>query len=106
LGRIGRNAFLLHPVWGPWVHLRVLATTAPFDEHAASAIEEVCCECNQCVDACPAGAITDGGFEGLQCRAHRQARGEYTPIGETQVYHWCMMCAQVCPIGERPRPGS
>lgn len=106
LGRIGRNAFLLHPVWGPWVHLRVLGTTAPLEGCASSGLAEVCCECNRCVDACPAGAITEDDFEGLQCRAYRQAKGEYTPVGEAQVYHWCKTCAQVCPIGDQPKPGA
>lgn len=106
LGRIGRNAFLLHPIWGPWVHLRVLGTTASLEECASPAIEEVCCECNQCVDACPAGAITKDGFEGLRCRAYRREQGEYVPAGEKQVYHWCITCAQVCPIGDRPKPAN
>lgn len=103
LGKIGRNAFLLHPSWGPWVHLRVLGTTAPLETHASLELGEICTECNQCVDACPAGAITEDRFEGLQCRAYRKERGEYTPVGEARVYNWCMICAQTCPIGDRPR---
>ena len=102
MGRIGRNAFLLHPEWGPWVHLRVLATTAPIGESPARHCHGVCAECDQCADACPAGAITEDGFEGLQCRAYRRERGEYEPVGEARVYHWCLSCAQACPIGDRP----
>ena len=101
LGRIGRNAFLLHPRWGPWVHLRVLGATGPFEEHASLELGRICSECDACVEACPAGAISEDRFEGLQCRAYRQARGEYTPVGEAQVYHWCKVCVQVCPIGDQ-----
>ena len=103
LGRIGRSAFLLHPEWGPWVHLRVLATTAPLAESRARHCQNVCIECDQCADACPAGAITEDRFEGLRCRAHRRERGEYEPVGQTRVYHWCLACAEACPIGDRPR---
>jgi epoxyqueuosine reductase len=31
LGDIGTNAFLFHPQWGPWIHLRVMATTVELD---------------------------------------------------------------------------
>jgi epoxyqueuosine reductase QueG len=104
LGEIGRNAFLLHPNWGAWVHLRVLGTTAPLEAGAPPERGETCTQCNQCVDACPARAITESRFEGLQCRAYRKERGEYTPIGEARVYDWCTTCAQVCPIGDQPVP--
>lgn len=102
LGKIGRNAFLLHPNWGPWVHLRVLGATAPLGTRAPLKLE-ICTKCSQCVDACPARAITEDRFEGLQCRAYRKERGEYTPIGEARVYDWCTRCAQACPIGDQPR---
>jgi epoxyqueuosine reductase len=101
LGKIGRNAFLLHPHWGPWVHLRVMGTTAPFEARSLECAA-VCSECNACVDACPAGAITEDRFDGLRCRAYRKARGEYAPVGEGRVYDWCTICAQVCPIGDPP----
>jgi epoxyqueuosine reductase QueG len=55
-----------------------------------------------CVEACPAGAIQDDTFDGLLCRSHRQAKGEYTPVGPKRELRWCMICAQCCPIGERP----
>ncbi len=79
LGEIGTNAFLFHPDWGPWIHLRVMATTAPLALSARVAGEQLCDRCGLCVSECPAGAIFDENFEGLQCRSFRKAIGEYEP---------------------------
>ncbi|MFZ5864699.1 MAG: 4Fe-4S double cluster binding domain-containing protein [Thermodesulfobacteriota bacterium] len=84
------------------MHLRVLASTTPYEQRALHELGTICTECNDCVEACPAGAIGEESFEGLRCRAYREARGEYIPVGEAQEYHWCTICAQVCLIGEQP----
>ena len=46
LGRIGNNAFLLHPKWGPWIHLRILATAVQIESNPCSeGIQEpICCD--------------------------------------------------------------
>jgi len=75
LGRIGRNAFLFHPEWGPWVHLRVIATSAELDLHPKLSGDQFCDQCGLCILECPAQAISDSFFEGLQCRSYRKAKG-------------------------------
>jgi epoxyqueuosine reductase len=100
-GEIGKNAFLLHPQWGPWIHLRVLATRAP-TKTKPTYVTSICNDCGACVSACPAGAIQDKTFDGLRCRRHRKAKGEYTPIGSMQEFRWCKICADICPIGQKP----
>ena len=103
LGQIGNSAFLLHPEWGPWVHLRVLATTAPTEKISSSTKDSknTCTNCNKCIENCPAGAFADG-FDGLVCRKFRRQRGEHIPVGTERIYQWCLTCALVCPIGEKP----
>jgi epoxyqueuosine reductase len=101
LGRIGVNAFLLHPDWGPWIHLRVIATDAIIDSEN-NEIDEICNHCGACISACPARAIEEKSFNGLQCRAFRKAKGEYVPIGEEHRLDYCEICADVCPIGDKP----
>jgi epoxyqueuosine reductase len=101
-GEIGKNAFLLHPQWGPWIHLRVLATKAPTKIKPA-ALTSVCNGCDACISACPAGAIQDKTFNGLTCRSYRKARGEYIPDELTGELRYCTICADICPIGQKPQ---
>ena len=101
LGSIGKNAFLLHHEWGPWMHLRVIATEASFEVDFHS-MDSICIECGECVEACPAKAITDESYDGLACRAYRQSKGEYRPFGPQRELKYCEICAQVCPIGVGP----
>jgi epoxyqueuosine reductase QueG len=102
-GEIGTSAFLLHPVWGPWIHLRILATAAPSrDRREGSVSKAVCTACGTCVSACPAGAIREESFDGLACRRYRQEKGEYVPVGPDRELHYCTLCADVCPVGRRP----
>ena len=96
-GEIGINAFLLHPEWGPWIHLRVLATNAPVRTTPVP-IGRVCIDCDACISACPAGAIGWDFFDGLKCRNYREGRGEYAPVGPERVFEYCTVCADVCPV--------
>jgi len=105
VGQFGKSAFLLHPIWGPWVHLRVLATTSPKEIASAPQVkktrEDLCLGCTRCITSCPAGAFTSV-FNGRMCRSHREEKGEYIPSGKERTYNYCLICALVCPIGERP----
>jgi epoxyqueuosine reductase len=100
-GEIAKNAFLLHQQWGPWIHLRVLATQAPTKNRPRRVIS-VCNDCGACISACPAGAIQDNTFDGLKCRQFRKVKGEYNPIGPKRELSYCEICADTCPIGPRP----
>lgn len=101
-GEIGINAFLLHPKWGPWIHLRVLTTDASSMIKSVSC-NQVCNACNTCISDCPAGAIQYNSFDGLLCRNYRKAKGEYVPFGSKRELQYCTICADVCPIGQKPR---
>lgn len=101
LGIPGINAFLFHPAWGPWVHLRVLATTAELEIRPQAQGDQYCNACGLCVSGCPAKAISADSFAPLQCRAFRGARGEYQPRGSRGLLPYCLRCICVCPKGRR-----
>ncbi len=104
LGRIGTNAFLFHPAWGPWVHLRVMGTTADLDLRPELSGDQFCDACGLCISECPAEAISQDTFEGLRCRSFRKDRGEYEPQGPRGLLPYCLRCVWVCPKGEQPIP--
>ncbi len=104
LGRIGTNAFLFHPVWGPWVHLRVMATSAELDNRSELSGDQFCDTCGLCISECPAQAISQDSFEGLRCRLHRKAGGEFDPRGPLGLLPYCLRCVWICPKGEQPIP--
>jgi epoxyqueuosine reductase len=101
-GDIGMNAFLLHPEWGPWIHLRILATDAPSRINQLSR-RKVCKACGACISSCPSNAVRADSFNGLLCRGYRKAKGEYIPFGPERELRYCTICADVCPVGRRPR---
>jgi epoxyqueuosine reductase QueG len=104
LGTIGTNAFLFHPAWGPWVHLRVMGTTSEIDLSSTLSGDQFCDQCGLCISECPAQAISEEAFIGLQCRSYRKDRGEYTPHGPDGLLPYCKRCIWVCPQGNLPIP--
>jgi len=101
-GEIGTNAFLLHPLWGPWIQLSLLATDACSKDTPISH-SSICLRCGDCVLACPAGAIREDSFDGFLCRRFRAEKGEYIPLGPDNELRYCTLCADACRIGQKPQ---
>ncbi|MGE5701222.1 MAG: tRNA epoxyqueuosine(34) reductase QueG [Clostridia bacterium] len=59
LGWVGKNCALITPEFGSYVYLGELVTNLPLPPDTP--VEEGCGECNICVDACPTGALVQGG---------------------------------------------
>lgn len=108
LGWVGRHGLLNHPRYGPQVAWATLVTNAPL-ELADPVTESACGTCRQCVEACPAGAITgrpwrrdDGMVSLVDADRCRQMLVE----NERLVGSWaCGRCAVACALaklGERP----
>ncbi len=111
LGELGRNAKLIHPVWGPICRICKVITDLPLEpdlpvETGATAF---CESCGKCADACPMRAIPTGP------RSFEPA-GDYSSSGvkQWQVNHWkcfefwsrcgtnCGLCLSACPFNKGP----
>jgi epoxyqueuosine reductase QueG len=68
LGRVGVSQNFLSPRFGPRVRLGAVVTTAPlFADETLK--DEVCLgeKCRECIESCPAEAISEAGFEAKKC---------------------------------------
>ena len=68
----------------------------------ARSVADSCLACGRCVEACPGGALTDGGLDARRCLSYLtiEHRGPLPPdtgrrMGQT--LYGCDRCAEVCP---------
>ena len=100
-GFAGRSGRFVTPDCGPWVCLGVILTDAPLmggDYRYADYSGEGCGDCRACLDACPAGALSESGVDVERCVAWRD-----DPENQKEVaafsYLKCYECLRVCPVG-------
>jgi epoxyqueuosine reductase QueG len=113
IGAFGKQSLIIHPEYGPWLRLRSVLTdvelvpTEPFTE-------DLCGDCNKCVESCPVGALSpyrvdpDKCFLGLtwEKRLSDELKEVYylhNPQLTENTWKMCNTCQQACPIGREKR---
>lgn len=100
IGFIGKNTMLITREFGSFVYLGELITNIPFEPDQL--LEESCGDCRLCLDACPTGALVQGGqLNAKKCLAYlTQTKDfleeEYRVKLGTRIYG-CDTCQLVCP---------
>lgn len=104
IGFVGKNCAVITPEFGSWVYLGELVTNLPLPSDQP--IEEGCGDCNICVDACPTGALVQGGqLDAQRCVAYLTQVKDFIPdefrakIGNR--LYGCDTCQTVCPKNRR-----
>ncbi|WP_404451600.1 tRNA epoxyqueuosine(34) reductase QueG [Virgibacillus necropolis] len=104
IGFSGKNTSIITPEFGSFVYLGELITNIPFVPD--SPVDDSCGECTKCLDACPTGALIQGGqLNAQRCIAFLTQTKDYLPdefrtkIGN-RVYG-CDTCQVVCPKNKK-----
>lgn len=104
LGSIGKNNLFLHTKYGAQVRLGTIFTDCPFETQTHVPVSP-CKDCNLCVVACPAGAITgrEWSIENddekylLPEKCSEYMKKHFNKIGRGAV---CGICIAVCPLSK------
>ncbi|MDE5415453.1 tRNA epoxyqueuosine(34) reductase QueG [Alkalihalobacterium chitinilyticum] len=100
IGWSGKNCAIITPEFGSYVYLGELVTSIPFQPDEP--LEDQCGSCRRCVDACPTGALVQGGqLDSQKCIAYLTQTKDFLPerfrskLGNR--LYGCDTCQQVCP---------
>ncbi|KGM45717.1 tRNA epoxyqueuosine(34) reductase QueG [Neobacillus niacini] len=103
IGWSGKNCAVMTPEFGSYVYLGEMITSIPFAPDAA--MEDQCGSCTACIDACPTGALVQGGqINAQRCIAYLTQTKSIIPeefrdkIGN-RVYG-CDSCQTSCPVNK------
>lgn len=104
IGWSGKNCAIITPEFGSYVYLGEMITTV--DIPPDQPIFDQCGTCNKCVDACPTGALVQGGqLDSNKCIAFLTQTKDILPeryrkkIGNR--LYGCDTCQVVCPENKR-----
>jgi epoxyqueuosine reductase QueG len=90
LGWIGRSALFIHPEHRARLRLVTVLTDMPLQPGVPA--KRDCGSCRLCIQACPAGAITEQGFHKPKCIAKLREFSHLPGIGQ----YICGVCVKVC----------
>ena len=103
IGWSGKNCSIITPEFGSYVYLGEMITNIPFEPDEP--IEDRCGTCNKCIDACPTGALVQGGqLNAQRCIAYLTQTKDFIPeqfrekIGN-RIYG-CDTCQTICPVNK------
>jgi reductive dehalogenase len=108
LGTMGRSGVLLTPEYGPFVRLCKVFTDLPLlPDTPRNSAEAYCAKCDRCVEACPAGAISDAPKPSFEITGPWNRPGvlRWAVNGQRCLAFWerngtsCATCLAVCPYG-------
>jgi epoxyqueuosine reductase len=113
LGWQGKNTLLITPQHGPRVNLIAVLTDAELEPDSPF-LEDLCGECNKCMKACPAKALSAYQCQFNRCLVYslecpdapevpetiQRLEERLTPRPTSHSYLECSICMDVCPFGK------
>ncbi|RHW31178.1 tRNA epoxyqueuosine(34) reductase QueG [Neobacillus notoginsengisoli] len=103
IGWSGKNCSIITPEFGSYVYLGEMITSIPFEPDTP--LEDQCGSCRKCLDACPTGALVQGGqLNAQRCISFLTQTKDFIPeefrekIGN-RIYG-CDSCQTACPMNK------
>jgi epoxyqueuosine reductase len=103
IGWSGKNCAIITPEFGSYVYLGEMITNLPFEPDTP--MEDQCGTCNKCIEACPTGALVQGGQINAQaCISFLTQTKDTIPkefrnkIGNR--LYGCDSCQTACPVNK------
>ncbi|WP_338470557.1 tRNA epoxyqueuosine(34) reductase QueG [Niallia sp. XMNu-256] len=103
IGWSGKNCSIITPEFGSYVYLGEMITNLPFEPDTP--MEDQCGTCTKCLDACPTGALIQGGqINAKRCISFLTQTKEIIPeefrdkIGNR--LYGCDSCQTACPVNK------
>lgn len=90
LGHIGRSGLLVHPSCG--AHVRYASVLTDMEFKVDTLAGTTCGVCRKCIEACPAGAISEAGVDLQRCLEKLKEYAKIRGIGQ----YICGVCVKVC----------
>ena len=103
IGWSGKNCAVITPEFGSYVYLGEMITNLPFDSDTP--MEDQCGTCNKCIEACPTGALVQGGQINAQaCISFlTQTKGMIAEEFHSKMgnrLYGCDSCQTACPANK------
>ncbi|MDW8040981.1 MAG: 4Fe-4S double cluster binding domain-containing protein [Nitrososphaerota archaeon] len=108
-GCYGKNTLIINPVFGPWIRLAAVLTDAKLvvDEPFT---RDLCVDCEECVKACPVGALSPYKIDVNKCLVGVRLLGKgetkndemfrlYEPAFTENAHLMCLECQKACRYG-------
>lgn len=103
IGWSGKNCAIITPEYGSYVYLGEMITNIAFEPDTP--IEDQCGSCNKCIEACPTGALVQGGqINAKACisfltQTKDSLPEQYRTVIGNRLYG-CDTCQMVCPYNK------
>ncbi|MFA9458469.1 tRNA epoxyqueuosine(34) reductase QueG [Halalkalibacter sp. AB-rgal2] len=103
IGWSGKNCAIITPEFGSYVYLGDLITTLSIEPDVP--LTDQCGSCTKCIDACPTGALVQGGqLNSQKCIAYLTQTKDFLPDQYRKKLgnrlYGCDTCQQVCPVNK------